>query len=537
MNKQKHLQKYGLVAYTLAEMLIVMGIMAIVLLSLPSFTKKLFKVEETRKPHGRFECYWDENTDKLMSYYAEEGGVISGPNESEVTDVDGNPVCEFNPPRNPVYFIVHAVGGGGAGASLDSANLEPKAPTSETAISNLHLSVPSNWPDWVRWLKRQFVAVVGKQPFDVSKTYTQQYLQYRIAGSPAELESLFLPQLDPGTKLQLAPGKGGVVSDSISTKILASGGDGKPSYVRFIKGSTNEIALLANGGKGGDGTVVGDTSFTLRGQAPGDLGLSAKSSVKAKLSEFMDVVERSSSTEIMKSQVPENVGGGGAGSTQTVSSTDGEMWYRWIKYKELIDSSRRIGREWENVTWEFWNYDHSKELDGGGVTAEFEKRQNGGLETCSMAQITPSSAAKYETRVGYCTKLQDITAVKTPTYFCTVGYTEDQSDQTCTGDGSSDCIAYKFQINSWGTTTPTLTSSGTNDYSDCEISDTSYLEMTCKKKVNPSSGSMDIIKCTTPTGATEICLSGVTPVKTSEGASTKMCPPSNGKNGAVIILW
>ena len=100
-------------AYSLAEVLVVMAIIMLIFLALPPVTKKVFKITDTRKAHGRFECYWDwdtvENKKVLFSYYSDENGTEEGP-----TKISGNK-CTFTPTSNTLYYMIHAVGGGGAG--------------------------------------------------------------------------------------------------------------------------------------------------------------------------------------------------------------------------------------------------------------------------------------------------------------------------------------------------------------------------------------------------------------------------------------
>ena len=499
-------------AYTLAEMLIVMGILAIVMLSLPAITKKVFKVEETRKPHGRFECYWDG--DKLMSYHAEESGSSSFHEyKDDEVDADGNKVCKFDPPKNPVYFMIYAVGAGGGGASIDSANSATPAAVTNSATSYLYISSPSNWPDWVRYLMSKATKPWGaSNSFDVMKTSSQQVLNYRLGGAVGRIESLFVPQMESGTTLEIIPGRGGSVSSDISSAENASGGAGEDTLVKFVRtsGATTEsiVALLAKGGAGGNGSVIGKVSKMRLGSNPGDMGLSDYGSVKAKESNFKEIGENVADSPFMQSRITYNPGNSGRGETQGVADTSGQVWYEWISYTQLGENSRRLGSQWVNITQSYLDLPFY-----GGYGYE---------NNCSST--TASSVT--ERRDGYCHWVSSTGS--SMVFDCTVGDTTDSTDATCTG---SDCAHFSVTYNT-SSESASFSPTSSNNYSSCTFN-FNYMQISCTKTLT----SYTIHNCPMPASATAKCGTDTNaPAPTGSGSNMK-CEATAGQDGAVVILW
>ena len=513
--KSNNYKQIGFYAYTLAEMLIVLGILAIVMLSLPTITKKVFRVEETRKPHGRFECYWEGN--KLKSYYAEESGsnVVHEVKDDEV-DADGNKVCKFDPPKNPVYFMIYAVGAGGGGARIDSANSSTPAAVTNSATSYLYISSPSNWPDWVRYLmSREHKPWGDRGSFDVMKTSSQQVLNYRLGGAVGRIESLFVPQMESGTTLEIIPGRGGAVSSDILSAENASGGAGGDTYVKFVRtsGSTTErlVALLAKGGAGGNGSVIGKVSQMRLGSNPGDMGLSDYASVKAKESNFKEIGENVADSPFMRSQITYNPGNSGRGETQGDADTSGQVWYEWISYTGLGENSRRLGSQWINITEDY-------------LSTPFYG-QYGYENNCSST--TASSVT--ERRGGYCHWVSSTGS--SMVFNCTVGDTSDSTDATCTGvDCAHFVVTYNPSLES-----ASFSTESPNDYSSCTFN-FNYMQISCAKTLS----SYTIHNCPMPASATAKCGTDTddtdAPAPVGSGSNMK-CEATAGQDGAVVILW
>ena len=526
--KSNNYKQIGFYAYTLAEMLIVMGILAIVMLSLPTITKKVFKVEETRKPHGRFECYWDG--DKLKSYYADESGsnVVHVVKDDEV-DADGNKVCKFDPPKNPVYFMIYAVGAGGAGAKIDSTNSATPAYTVDSATSYLYTSSPSNWPDWVRYLMANAKPWGSSNSFDVMKTSYQQELHYRLGGSVGRIESLFIPQMEYGTTLEIIPGRGGAVSGDISSAENSSGGAGGDTYVKFVRtsGSTTEriVALLAKGGAGGNGAVIGKASMPLLGGTPGDMGLSDYASVKSKESNFKGIGENVADSPLpfMQTRITYNAGNSGRGETQGVADTSGKAWYEWVQYDELGENNRRVGMKWVNISG------NASSTASDAVVHTGYYGQYGYQNTCSYS----NESSLTEQRNGYCHWREQ--SGSDILFDCTVGYTKDKTDSGCVG-GEPDCAHFLVKYNP-STKVSTFTMDSTASphsfqYNSCSFN-FNYMQISCKKTLS----AYDIHNCPMPSGATAKCGTATdAPAPTGSGSNMK-CEATAGQDGAVVILW
>ena len=182
------------IAYTLAEVLVVMTIIMLIILALPPVTKKVFKIKDTRKAHGRYECYWKVNgagEKELHSYVAEENG-----REEDKNLGTSATYCDFQPTTNSIYFIMHAVGGGGAGAIVYTRDIDNGGGTYTTAnvsdleakqnnvqtTSNLGASNPGAWTTWVTWIMNNYAPenMPWYNPSMANKIVGQQVVLYRL---------------------------------------------------------------------------------------------------------------------------------------------------------------------------------------------------------------------------------------------------------------------------------------------------------------------------------------------------------------------
>lgn len=105
--------------FSLAEMLLVLMILSFLTIAMAPFVVKKVNKKTARAPHGRYECYIDETTGKTMQYLANENGAVTGPVEVAA--------CTFSTPKKASFFIVQAIGAGAGGTFV------PVAPTIETA--------------------------------------------------------------------------------------------------------------------------------------------------------------------------------------------------------------------------------------------------------------------------------------------------------------------------------------------------------------------------------------------------------------------
>ncbi len=560
-------------AYSLAEVLVVMAIIMLIFLALPPVTKKVFKITDTRKAHGRFECYWDVDADgkkALYSYYSDESGLIDGPKK-----IDGEK-CTFTPTSNTLYYMIHAVGGGGAGAviatqkdehgnTIVTEDLTPKN-TKVQAVSYLTKSAVSVWPKWVAWFNKTnacsqipwCVSVSGmvkeyKEQFDVNTISDKQQIRYRLGGSAGKVVSSFVPQLPGNLKMEIIPGKGGTISRSKD----GSGGVGADTVINYIYPDTSAIeALRATGGNAGNGSVDSKMVFTLVGGKPTDFLMSTKKAVSKKVSGFIDVIESAEKYEAMKSHVPSNAGDGGSGETQFVKDTAGQILYEYDDNGGVWEYIRRYNSNWKYVT--------------DKVSTKYYSNEN----TSASAKCSLQSAETFEVkRGGYCDDDENATK-KTPNtlvYQCGIGNMSRTVVSNLVNASAPSRYSYtwqKFRV-SYNTVTkrtsivPVSSSTYTYDYSDsisysddsylqslynekmtkyygCTF-DTDYVTISCKTKLN----NIKIHNCTVDSdsskecsnGEKAMCSNGGTTYTNCDDASKLKCPAHNGGDGAVVILW
>ena len=510
-------------AYTLAEMLIVMAIIMLIILSLPMATKKVFKLDDMRKSHGRYECYWETQEDgskKLMTYMAEENGRVI---EAESAHADEGK-CIFTPPQNTIYFMIHAVGGGGAGAKLTSDVDQLDPPEKVFANSYLYKSSPDLYPDWVNFIMskpeseipwKDKISATGPGSFEVNKVSFQTALRYRLGGTAAKVVSLFVPQLPGNVKLEITPGEGG----KATTNGDGSGEDGGDTIVEFVYEPGEEggaekrfEGLVARGGTGGNGSIKGKTSIMMVGGEPGDFGVSSMASITGKDAGFDDITESADKFDALKTKITYDAGAGGNGETQYIEDTSGYVFYEWDNNDGIVNN-RRVGSNWENIT------------DVVGLNFY----RNAGL----TSNCTNSTVASVEvSRDGYCTNTE-YNRGGTLKFECTIGKVG-SSDTACPAASGADCSHFKVSYQDGvGTYTfdPNVTAySPTTKFYNCTF-DYNTFQISCKTQLT----NIKVHQCTTPsTSGRPKCSNGQDPVGTGYDAK---CAAKDGGDGAVVILW
>ncbi len=536
-------------AYTLAEVLVVMSVIMLIILALPPVTKKVFKIKDTRKAHGRYECYWkvNETTGKkeLWSYTAEENG-----REIETNLGASATYCEFKPTANSIYFIMHAVGGGGAGAivheididngggSITTANvseLEPKQNQVQTT-SYLAASNPNGWTRWADWLNQAYkknpalpwydssTETNMKDSFDVGTVDTKQLLRYRTSGNAGSVVSTFLPQLPGNVTLRLYPGKGG----SLQKTDKGSGENGEDTKVMYIYDGEAPIeGLLARGGTGGNGTIDSKITYSLVGGPSTDFELSSMASINGKTSGFKDVIEGVEKYDQMQTKVPDNAGDSGDGETQFVRDTNGQIFYEYDDNEGLTNVTRRAMSNWKVIT------DKIKE-------SYYRKPYFTTLPNCSTA-ILPSIEVERE---GYCDFDMDASSEAVDYYRCAIGQIPSSvlanisKDPTPNGGANwkKFTVKYTYATDLYEVqSNPTDYTTSTPFY-DCRFTDT----FICKTKLfNVTMHNCTYTKegnCSNGKKAKSRSKNSLT-YTNSINNNTMKCPASGGGDGAVVILW
>ncbi len=532
-------------AYTLAEMLIVLLIISVVLISIPQATKKLFKVKEVKVYHGRYECYWENNT--LKSYYVQERAeglapIIEGPNT-----VAGNK-CEFRLPSTYPYIMIHAVGGGGSGGVLSAA-----APT----ISNnsaYYVYYPENDTNWSKWFRKfmdQVMAssslkstyhikdgsAVEKKDYATNMIVREANLAYRKGGAAGKVSSMFFTYI-PGTKIvYMYPGKGGNLNTANK-----NGKSGKDTLVQIVnQGSscpTSGAGYLSNpcniiNAKGGEGAIVKDGStvinlmsaIQLLGGRRSDFGVSAYADVKEKESGFYSVIDSINKENYMSTHVPKNAGNGGNGESQYINgSTQGLFIHEFNNYSK--NSSFIDGVKWVSVS--------------GRVNPNIYS--NGDVNYCSKRTGSPGITVTRSV-ASHSTACTPNTIMSTPNYYyCSVGdFDRSDFNLACkTGAGAGPCHQYRFNRSG---SSYVLSGSGTaGRYSNPQIhvdwANPYNTTMTVKETL---SGSMDYISCSNISGYEHDDENGnhyKTPCSSGKmDFSGNTCKAHKGGDGAVVILW
>lgn len=547
-NKKRNKQQYKLFsAYTLAEVLVVMTIIMLILLALPPVTKKVFKITDTRKTHGRFECYWktDSNGNKeLWSFTREENG------RTVETKISGKDYCQFSPGANTIYFLMYAVGGGGAGALIGErdlsdgtkvvvADLEPKQEDIQATLP-ITPSNPGAWPDFVTW----FVAnkprselpwydatttTQMKDIFDVNTIDSKQTLRYRLSGSTGSVVSTFLPSLPGNVILRIYPGKGGELNGSG----YGSGEDGEDTYIQYVyEGKSPIEGLRARGGKGGNGKIDSKITYSLAGGPSTDFGLSSLAALEGKSSGFTGLIEYSKTFDMVNSKVPSTAGNAGNGESQFVTDTNGSILFEYDNNAGIVNGDRRILSDWKVI---------SDQIN----STFFRKPYYTTTTNCSLK--TNGTFVVVE-REGFCdfdTVASQTGTSSKNTYKCAIGKIPEEVLSSITkstengGDGWKKFIVeHDSSTDIYTVQNNPVAYSETNPFYDCKFDKV----FTCKTHIiTPKYYECNYTKKGT-------CSNGQTPMTRNEGsnkysiystskAEKAKCPASGGGDGAVVILW
>ena len=288
--------------YTLAEMLIVLVIVALILMALPRATKKLFPVTAKPGSNGRMECYYQMNASgvPVLTSYMQVGsshgtpclnnGASCANTAFKTITVDGTNVtgCVFEPPKNAVYMALYAVGGGGGGASpmIMRSNKYYTTPVLEYVTKSSNVSKYSNDNRWPQWLKNMyaqnfpsgvpnaqknaiknmfnhFIADRDIDNFDIKVTMQTMKLRYTQSGKAGKLVSMFFPQIDGNATMVVVPGTAGSASNKVENSNIAAnasvtakksfnGNPGTDTRIFILWPGQNPIEFLrARGGAGG----------------------------------------------------------------------------------------------------------------------------------------------------------------------------------------------------------------------------------------------------------------------------------------------
>ncbi len=283
--------------FSIAEMLVVMLIMSFIVIGVPAIHFKKNEVKTKRSLHGRFECYYNGNT--LMSYYVNEEGA------SETPAVGGEG-CKFTPPKNAVYLLIHAVGGGGGGSTFTgSKTVSPKTENNTYTTAN-------DFPEWMREVQG-----FGKLPLPTTmppsyvgkRQGSYATIRYGLAGKAGQTQSIFFPKLT-NVEITMQPGKGG--------------GLGQPGEATIVKFNGEDVPILkAEGGAGGTGS--GDYPMWLDGRGS-ICQVKELEGRKQNLSDFTDSIEMDENTDMVSRITDIQAGSGGAGGYGNIT-TDYNVTY------------------------------------------------------------------------------------------------------------------------------------------------------------------------------------------------------------------
>ena len=237
-DKDRECEHFG---FSLAEMLIVLLIMSFIAISIPLIHFKKTELKTKRSLHGRFECFYDE-TGTLKQYSKNEEGATLIPlgNATE---------CVFTPPKNAVFFMVHAVGGGGGASNVTGSGSATNS--TDKAASPYSRGQVNKMPDWAKNAMGAGYFDGLIPPYSVERSGPMANITYGHAGTAGETNSWFFPNLT-NVQIKMTPGLGGAI-----------GADGEDTLVEFYETdpARPEVAagdviatFTAEGGTAGNGS-------------------------------------------------------------------------------------------------------------------------------------------------------------------------------------------------------------------------------------------------------------------------------------------
>ncbi len=463
------------VGYTMAEVLLVLLIFSIMMLSLPPIAKKMYKTDTMSKKHGRFECYY--NKLGVLTQYR----VVDG--EDPIIEPAPNGICEFAPPSNSIYTMIHAVGGGGAGYNLNA----PLADAADiTATSYVSLSSAALWPEWFRYImdnRASLGLAFDSNSYEIKKFFKSQSIPYGVSGSAGEKVSMFFPRLRNVT-IYARPGAGG------QTVTSGQGNNGGNTLVWFKYTGEADMTEVINAAGGQGGNILARYSAALAGGDSTDFGVGKFTAVGMHSSNFEDVLEDTEANTKTHINDDDNWGGtnragwGGSGAYYYVNSGSGKFWYLINSYQMKADSdilTARIDR-WYVVTDKIKNYFYRRDGASGECTVG-----SGSVVTDGMCkEIYEGNNRQYKCYIG---RLNN-TALMAPVIY---------SNGVFSGVPSY--------------------------YTGCTLDETN-LKINCTSKTVTNS-----IQTCQYNGSAFTCPNG------EQNSSNNICGARSGGNGAVVILW
>jgi len=488
--------------YTLAEMLIVLVIVALVMMALPRATKKLFNITTKPGDNGRLECFYDPNaaTPTLIKHYATSGGVkitcknvggaiqgMNGTSDDQCTaafesiNIDGETRlgCKFEPPKNAVYMVLHAVGGGGSGAwpmikrTNDNSDLYYTAPLLEYVTKTT--TIPSRkaedekWGDWLKKLYDDNIGYVGLSPqhlglkamfddFNKGKdkkevietvvAWQTKKLRYTNSGKAGKILSMYFPSLT-GATLLVVPGPAGTTASALyssSDYRDFNGKRGGDTIVYAVRDDDPSHPILLLKARGGAPGIIYDTDTNevmdayisadqpsedaklLYDEGIGKEGSSQYAGLKAKPANYMALMSEGDGTtsQLLSSYSGDHVvnpGDGGWGSFNVFHTNESNLkrFYYINDYSERLvvenpyPKEKIAGSKWSNVS----------------PYVVRRTAYNYPYNTCSPNNGPMTTDSGFKTKIiGTCTN-------KDSQFLCTVGNNLDIDDRTCIGKMSA----------------------------------------------------------------------------------------------------
>ena len=481
------------IAYTLAEMLLVLVILAVMVLALPPLVKKTFKVNTIEKKHGRVECFYD-NSGNLKQYEIIEG------NEPVLKTVDSSTGCTFYPPSNATYIMIHSVGGGGAGYSaIGSIGDDDNYKTTVYAKGFVNNTTLATWPDWFKYLKKNYPddikSSANTNSFQIKKSFTEQNLLYGLNGQAGERISMFFPFLSSKVKITMKPGVGAAAT--------SSNGQNSRVYFRYPSDDFDTLIIDAAGGESGSDSVYFATE--LSGGEATDFGVGKLQNVKLRSSTFEDVLESSDSKQesMVNKDATVKAGWGGNGSYFYIggSALNGNYTYQVNNYSQTQDSDENT------LKTDYWQTVTSK------IPLSFYKR-GGKNNNCTLTSGNVQIS-------GSCYK-----TTGTDKYTCKIK--DGAATYTLYGDGScttGSCLATDADFTNVTSMAGTMTG--------CTF-DADLAEITCNK----SSVASSTHNCTYTGSVSDFsCPDGISAYTSRHGDGWGICRSNSGGNGAIVILW